>query len=128
MLQNPVSAYTTVQKESMSPRDLEASVLTRAAVMLKQTQDNWDSPDRDAKLMDAISYNQKIWSFFQAELSAPENPLPVNIKQDILNLSLFIDKRLIEILAAPDPKKLSLVISINNNLAAGLRSEVIEAG
>jgi flagellar protein FlaF len=127
MLQNPVNAYATVQKESMSPRDLEASVLTRAAVMLKQAQDNWDSPDREAKLMDAISYNQKVWSFFQAELSAPENPLPVSIKQDILNLSLFIDKRLIEILASPDPKKLSLVISINNNLAAGLRSEATEA-
>jgi flagellar protein FlaF len=127
MLQNPINAYSSIQKESMTQRDLEASVLTRAAVMLKQAQDNWDSPERDAKLMEAISYNQKIWSFFQAELSAPENPLPANIKQDILNLSLFIDKRLIEMLAAPDPKKLSIVISVNNNLAAGLRSEAIEA-
>lgn len=123
MYQNPTNAYTSMQKETLSGRELEASVLTRAGLMLKQVQVNWSSPDRDEKLLEAIKFNQKVWSFFQAELSDPENPLPKNLRQDILNLSLFIDKRLFEVLANPDSDKLNIVIDINFNIAAGLRTK-----
>lgn len=122
MYQNPVNAYTDIQKESLSGRELEASVLSRAGLMLKSVKENWDAPDRDQKLMEAIKFNQKVWSFFQAELSDPENPLPKKLREDILNLSIFIDKRLFEVLAFPDPEKLTIVIDINFNIAAGLRT------
>lgn len=123
MLQNPANAYTSIQKEHLSGRELEASVLTRAGLMLKQVQENWAAPDRDEKLLEAIKFNQKVWSFFQAELSDPENPLPKNLRQDILNLSIFVDKRLFEIMANPDKDKLNIVIDINFNIAAGLRTK-----
>jgi len=123
MYQNTANAYTAMQKEALSGRELEASVLTRAGLMLKQVRENWAAPDRDAKLLEAIKFNQKVWSFFQAELSDPENPLPKNLRQDILNLSLFIDKRLFEVMANPAKEKLDIVIDINFNLAAGLRSK-----
>lgn len=122
MQQNPLNAYTTMQKENLSGRELEASVLTRAGLMLKQVQEAWDQPGRDDKLLEAIKFNQKVWSFFQAELSDPENPLPKNLREDILNLSLFVDKRLFEVMANPDREKLTIVIDIDLNLAAGLRS------
>jgi flagellar biosynthesis activator protein FlaF len=124
MYQNPTNAYTSMQKETLSGRELEASVLTRAGLMLKQVQVNWSAPDRDEKLLEAIKFNQKVWSFFQAELSDPENPLPKNLRQDILNLSLFIDKRLFEVMANPDSDKLNIVIDITFNIAAGLRTKV----
>jgi len=122
MQQNSVNAYTSIQKESLSGRELEASVLSRAGLMLKSVKDNWDSPERDQKLLEAIKFNQKVWSFFQAELTDPENPLPKNLREDILNLSIFIDKRLFEVLAFPDPEKLAIVIDIDFNIAAGLRA------
>lgn len=122
MQQNPVNAYTAIQKENMSGRELEASVLSRAGLMLKGVKDNWGAPDRDQKLLEAVKFNQKVWSFFQAELSDPENPLPVNLREDILNLSIFIDKRLFEVMAFPDPEKLAIVIDIDFNIAAGLRT------
>lgn len=122
MFQNPVNAYTSIQKEALSGRELEASVLMRAGLMLKQVQDTWDATDRDAKLLEAIKFNQKVWSFFQAELSDPENPLPKNLREDILNLSIFVDKRLFEIMAFPEPDKLTIVMDINFNIAAGLRT------
>ncbi|BCS55998.1 flagellar biosynthesis regulator FlaF [Geobacter sp. SVR] len=123
MQQHALNTYNTMQKENLSGRELEASVLSRAGLMLKQVQDNWDAPDMHQKLMEAIKFNQKVWSFFQAELSDPENPLPRNIRQDILNLSIFIDKRLFEVMAVPDREKLSIVVDINFNLAAGLRTK-----
>lgn len=90
--------------------------------MLKSVKDNWGAPDRDQKLLEAVKFNQKVWSFFQAELSDPENPLPKNLREDILNLSIFIDKRLFEVMAFPDPEKLAIVIDIDFNIAAGLRT------
>lgn len=122
MTQNSVNAYTSMQKEVLSGRELEASVLSRAGIMLKQVQENWDAADRNDKLLEAVKFNQKVWSFFQAELSDPENPLPKNLREDILNLSIFIDKRLFEALAFPEKEKLSIVIDIDFNIAAGLRT------
>ncbi len=122
MQQNSVNAYTAIQKESLSGRELEASVLSRAGLMLKSVKENWGAPDREQKLLEAIKFNQKVWSFFQAELSDPENPLPKKLREDILNLSIFIDKRLFEMLAFPEPEKLSIIIDINFNIAAGLRT------
>ena len=121
--QGAIDTYASMHKETMSARELEASVLTKAGLMLKKVQENWDAPDRNEAMMEAIKFNQKVWSFFQAELSDPENPLPQNIREDILNLSIFIDKRLFEIIAYPDPQKLNIVVDINFNLAAGLRTK-----
>jgi flagellar biosynthesis activator protein FlaF len=126
MLQSSVNAYTVIQKETLSGRELEASVLSRAGLMLKSVKENWGALDRNQKLQEAVKFNQKVWSFFQAELADPENPLPKNLREDILNLSLFIDKRLFEVLAFPDPEKLSIVIDINFNIASGLRTRVDE--
>jgi len=122
MSQHQVNAYTNLQKETLSGRELEASVLSRAGLMLKSVKDNWGAPDRDHKLLEAVKFNQKVWSFFQAELSDPENPLPKKLREDILNLSIFIDKRLFEILAYPDPAKLAIIIDIDFNIASGLRT------
>lgn len=122
MQQHSVNAYTAIQKETLSGRELEASVLSRAGLMLKSVKENWDAPERDQKLLEAVKFNQKVWTFFQAELSDPENPLPKNLREDILNLSIFIDKRLFEVLAFPDPEKLAIVIDIDFNIAAGLRA------
>lgn len=126
MSQHTISAYNEMQKEHISGRELEAAVLSRAGLMLKSVKDNWGAPDRDKKLLEAIKFNQRVWSFFQAELADPENPLPKNLREDILNLSIFIDKRLFETLAFPDPEKLAIVIDIDFNIAAGLRANPSE--
>ena len=116
-----LEAYRTTQKTTMSGRELEAAVLTMAALMLQECKNNWDAGDRDAKLNDALRKNQLIWSIFQADLVKEDNPLPKKLREDILSLSIFIDKRIIEIMSFPSPEKLTVIININLNLAAGLR-------
>lgn len=122
MYSHQINAYKTQQTTEPSGRELEASVLTKAGMLLKAVQENWHQPDRAEKLQEAVRYNQKVWSFFQAELSDPANPLPTKLKQDILNLSLFVDKRLFEVISDPKPEKLGIIIDINFNIAEGLRS------
>jgi len=118
---NSLKAYESVEKTTMSGRDVEAAVLTKAAKKLKECQDNWDTDDREGKLEVALKFNQRIWSILQSELAKEDNPLPTQLKVDILTLSAFIDRRIFESMAYPTPDKLTVIININNNLAAGLR-------
>ncbi len=121
MYSNVLKTYESVDKNTMSGRETEARVLTKAALKLKQCQQGWDEPDRDDRLDEALKYTQRIWSIFQAELSKQENPLPTALKRDLLRLSAFIDKRIFETMAFPAPEKLNILIDINRNIAAGLR-------
>jgi len=121
MYATQMQAYRKVEKLTETGRDIEASVLNQAALKLTECQLNWDAADRDARLSEALRFNQIIWSIFQGELAKEDNPLPKKLKQDILSLSLFIDKRIIDVLANPLRDKLDIIISINLSLAAGLR-------
>ena len=113
--------YENVNKATQTGREIEAAVLTKAAVKLKECQDSWDAPDRNNRLEEALKYNQRIWSIFQSELSREDHELPKKLRLDILRLAAFIDRRIFETMASPAPGKLNIVIDINNNLAAGLR-------
>jgi flagellar protein FlaF len=116
-----VEAYQKALKVTMSSREIESAVLTKAALKLKECRDNWDAQDRDARLDEALRFNQLVWSIFQGELIKDDNPLPIQLRRDILSLSAFVDKRIFEVMAFPSPEKLDVIININLNLAAGLR-------
>ncbi len=118
-----LAAYRTVQKITSSGREIEALVLSRAALKLAEVQNNWDAPDRDERLNEALKYNQQIWSIFQGELMKEDNALPKQLRADILSLSVFIDRRIIEVMSNPTPEKLNIIKNININLAAGLRGQ-----
>ena len=121
MQNNAVKTYQTVHKETMSGRETEARVLTQGALKLIDCQKNWDAADRNARLDNALRYNQRLWSIFQVELTKEDNPLPGNIKKNMILLSRFIDRRIFETMAFPSPEKLDIIIKINKNIAAGLR-------
>jgi flagellar protein FlaF len=113
-------AYTSVEKIAASGRQLEASALFRVARILQLAYDQWDQPGGDQRLDEALKTNQRLWTFFQAELSADDNPLPPELRFQLLNLIEFIDRRTFEMMAVPAREKLPILITINRNVAAGL--------
>lgn len=121
MYNKALNAYKMVEKTTVSGRETEARVLTEAAIKLRSCQKKWNDVNRSEILDEALTYNQRIWAIFQAELCKQDNPLPDNIKLDLLRLSSFIDKRIFEVIAYPTPEKLDIIIKINENIAAGLR-------
>lgn len=121
-----LESYQKALKANMSGREIESAVLTKAALKLKECQDNWDAVDRDEKLNEALKFNQLVWSIFQSELMRNDNPLPIQLRRDILRLSAFIDKRIFEVMISPSPEKLNIIININLNLAAGLRESSVK--
>ena len=116
-------ADKNAQETTNAERDLEAHVLTQAArrlgESLQEWQENHDSGTE--KLSEALRNNQRLWTVFQSELSSADNPLPLKMKEDLLNLSLFVDKRTFEMMENPDPEKIKILIDINMNIAAGLQ-------
>ena len=122
MYATQLETYRNMQKATLNGRELEAEVLSKAAFKLKFCQNNWEAPNRNEILDEALKFNQKIWTLFQSELAKPENPLPKKLRENLLNLSMFVDKRIFEIMSFPSPDKLNAIIDINLNIAAGLRS------
>jgi flagellar protein FlaF len=93
----------------------------KGAALLRHAQTQWASAHREKLLDEALRFNQRIWTFFQVSVSDKENRLPDEIKAQVLNLSAYVDRRIFEIMAFPESDKLSVLIAINTNLAAGLK-------
>ena len=113
--------YSRAQVAALTDREAEAAVLMKAAAMMKHVQTHWSSSDRDQNLEKALRYNQRLWTYFQVALLNENNPLPQQIKENVLRLSAFVDRRVFEVLAYPGAEKLDILININTNIAAGLK-------
>lgn len=123
-MRNPYDIYRKAEQANLTGKDLEVAVLVKGARLLRECQKCWSSLDQRQRLNqlgEACRYNQRIWSVFQTEALREENPLPSDLKRNILLLSGFIDKKLMDALAYPGPEKLTQIIDINLNIAAGLR-------
>jgi len=121
-MQNGFNAYAAAAKTAqavVSPRELEAALLVKAATRLQIVADNWDQ--RANELDDALSYNRRLWTLLVSAVIAEDNPLPVGIKQNILGLANFIFNHTFQIAADPQPQRLGILININRDIAAGLR-------
>ena len=125
-----IKAYRNVQiqKENLSEREIDAYALTQSANKLLECQKNWDMLDRERidRFFEALRMNSLLWSIFQAEISRDGNPLPKKLREDLLTLSLFIDKRTGDVMCYPEPEKLTVLININLNIAAGLSASPAE--
>lgn len=118
-MQHATNAYGQVAKQTANPRQLEADLLLKAASKLQAIQDGWDSrrPELDA----ALHFNRKLWSVFMTAATGPDNPLPAQVKQNVADLGVFVFKHTLSIMSDPKPEQLRSLISINREIAAGLR-------
>lgn len=119
---SPLDLYRKVEKETLSGRDLEASVLLKAAQKLLAARHRLASAKDVETLDEALRYNQRLWTLFQSELAAPENPLPQPLKENLLALIGFIDRRTFALMADPIPERIDVLIEINRNIASGLQA------
>lgn len=113
------AAYQQMAKRTVNPRDLEANLLSRAAANMQRIRENWDSAQ--AELPEALKFNRKLWNVFVSSVTKEDHPLPAPVRQNIANLGLFVLKHTVTLEARPEPKSLDVLISINREIAAGLR-------
>ncbi|HET7847527.1 MAG TPA: flagellar biosynthesis regulator FlaF [Pseudolabrys sp.] len=118
-MQSGAKTYEKIARTSVSRRALEADLLLKAASRLQAVRDSWES--RRGDLNEALHYNRKLWTLFLSEVTSAANPLPADIRQNVANIGLFVVKQTLAVLSNPQPKQLNSLISINRELAAGLR-------
>jgi flagellar protein FlaF len=118
-MQSAAQAYSKVATQTCSPRELEADLLLRSAAQLQAIVDKWDGTKSKAYHA-ALTYNRKLWVILVSAVTSPDNPLPVEARQNVANLGLFIFNETIELTAAPVREKFEALVNINRQVAAGL--------
>ncbi|MCA6110545.1 flagellar biosynthesis regulator FlaF [Bradyrhizobium cenepequi] len=117
-MSNAAQAYARTSTTTASPREIEAQALLKAARQLQEVQVNWNGPDK--AMQNALLFNRRLWSIFMSAAQANDNPQPLEVRQNITNIGVFVMKQTVEMQINPDPAKLKSLIDINCNLAAGL--------
>ena len=122
-MHNAAQAYAKTAQKTGHPRELEAQLLMRAAAKLQAVKDG--APDVDGDVVSAIRYNRRLWLVFASSIGKPENPLPREIKQNVANLANFIinHSMRLEFDSAHAQERLGVLININREIAAGLRTQ-----
>jgi len=117
-MSHAAQAYARTPQTTGTARELEAQALLMAARKLRDVQNNWTGPD--AKMHKALMFNRRLWTIFLSAVESNENPQPLEVRQNIANISVFVMHQTIEMQMHPDPAKLKPLIDINCNIAAGL--------
>jgi len=124
MFANARRAYESAVRSAPSGRELEAAALYKAARQLEACRQGWGGADSAQRLGEALRYNQRLWTFFQAEIASDGCALPRELRRDLLRLSAFVDKRTFELMARPTPEGISALVEIDRQIAAGLSTPV----
>ncbi|GEO81004.1 flagellar biosynthesis regulator FlaF [Pararhodospirillum oryzae] len=119
MAKDPIKAYQQTQKANLTPREVEAMAFTKAAVMMDEARTD---PTNKTAFSQALRFNHLLWTIIQADITEPANTLPPELKANIMSLSLFVDRQTTLALRTGDVTELEILISVNRNLAAGLRN------
>lgn len=120
-MSSAAQAYARTAQSTASPRELEAQLLMKAASKLQAVANDWETAKAD--LEPALLYNRRLWTIFVAAMQEPDRPVPDAIRQNIMNLGIFVFKTTYEMQIKPAPERLRSLVEINRNLAAGLRGK-----
>jgi flagellar protein FlaF len=118
MSSKAAQAYSQASHVTSSPREIEAQALLKAARQLQDVQSNWAGPD--PRMHAALLFNRRLWTIFLSAAQNDENPQPLDVRQNIANIGIFVMKQTVDMQVNPEPTKLKSLIEINYNLAAGL--------
>ena len=134
MSAHPYQAATTYDKNHKTntlptgnSREIDARALSACARKLDDAkalmETNRHSKANQKIYGDALRSNQQLWTIFQVSLSDAENPLPLDLKTTLLNLSHYVDKTSFTAVRGYTPALIDSLININRRLAAGLSKQ-----
>jgi flagellar protein FlaF len=118
MSSSAANAYARVASTTASPRDIEAQTLLKAANKLQEAINNADPRSEQTK--QALLYNRKLWTIFLSEAMREGNPQPLDVRQKIANIAVFVLSQTSALQLSPQFDHFQPLIEINRNIAAGL--------
>jgi flagellar protein FlaF len=118
-MNSAAQAYARTAQTTAAPRELEAQLLLRAAARLQAIENGAVTDEGD--VLSAIRYNRKLWLLLFGSMADPANPLDSGIKQNVANLATFVIKQSMALETGAALNRLGVLVSINREVAAGLR-------
>lgn len=115
---NPYATQQRASLENAPAQHAEGWALIEAARRMDSARVD---PDDTETVLTSVRLNWRIWTIIQAALVDPDCPLPKQIRENLINLSNFIDKRSAQMIANPKSvEKMDVLININRQIGAGL--------
>jgi len=101
MTNQAVQAYQQVATKTIPQRDLEASLLSAAAAHFERIRNDWAA--LAAELPNALKFNRKLWTVFVTSVTDNESQLPLQVRENVANLGIFVLSQTAELQIAPTP-------------------------
>jgi flagellar protein FlaF len=118
-MSSAAQAYARTAQRTASPREIEAQALLKAAKQLQDVMTNWDEKG-SIGLQEALLFNRKLWSIFVTDALRDDSPQPIEVRQKIANIGVFVLSQSAALQLKPEVECLKALIEINRNIAAGL--------
>lgn len=81
----------------------------------------WGSPGHEKLLEEALEASRQIWKDIQLALSDDASEVPLEIRNNLLIVSVYAESKLEELALSPDQEKMASLIDLTRSLAMSLR-------
>jgi len=119
-----LQAYQRAAEQAEGPKQTEYRLfgLVTRALMDAAATDVSDASGR----MRALHWNRRLWTTLAADCANPDNRLPMQLRANIISLSIWVDKHTSDVMqkqAAIQP-----LIDVNRIIMQGLSGQMAGAG
>ena len=116
-MQNLASkAYGTDTQRTAGEQQIEFALFQQITQGLQDIADA-EKPAPTA-WAEAIERNLRLWTILTTDLLLPENALPLEIKQGLLNLAMFVRRHSMQVLSGT--AEIEDLIEVNRTIMAGI--------
>lgn len=118
-----LQAYQRAAEQAEGPKQTEFrlfGVVTRALMDAAQK----DATDVGGR-MRALHWNRRLWTALAADCANPDNRLPMELRANIISLSIWVDKYTSKVMRERDP--IQPLIDINRIIMQGLSGQTQSA-
>lgn len=111
-----LGAYQKTQKITESPRETEYRLFGQVTRALKDIK---DVERHDARVIDALDWNRRMWSVLAIDCGSDGNGLEDKLRAQIISLSIWVSKHSTEVMRGK--ADVEPLIDINTTIMEGLR-------
>lgn len=115
---NESQKYSDTDVYAMGQVELESRAFIRVASSLNMVKEHWETERQN--LAEVLDKNRRLWTIIASAMKEDDCPQPPEVRNNILNLALFVFRRTMDVLSDPKPESLKILIDINMNIAKGL--------
>ena len=119
-----LQAYQRAAEQAEGPKQTEYrlfGLVTRALMDAAQT----DASDLKVR-MKALHWNRRLWTTLAADCASPDNHLPMQLRANIISLSIWVDKQTSQVMQRQT--SISGWIDVNRIIMQGLSGQMAGAG